>query len=181
MELNQNDKQWILEARKDLKVSQIANILSSTLKKKVTPKDIVVFLKSISDKNSNKPIAFIENEYIDQPLTKDFIKDQIRAGVTQKVLAIRLGLEKDVKLYLLLKEKLLSWNDLKKEVFKENENNLGKLKCTRCNNVKNNTEFYLNKKTITGFSCWCKQCHKDYDKETRAKRKKGLKKFERRK
>lgn len=70
---------------------------------------------------------------------------------------------------------------MKKEVSKENENNLSKLKCVRCDKVKINTDFYLNKKTITGFSCWCKQCHRDYDKETRAKRKRSLKDFEGRK
>lgn len=180
MEFTKEDKEWILEASKDLEINQIAYILSTTNKKEVTKQDVKTFLKSVLNVNLKNQILF-ENQFIDEPITKDFIKTQIRAGVSQKVLALRLGLKKGEKLYWLLKEKNISWNEIKKEISKENKNNLGKLKCNHCDQVKNNTEFYLNKKTITGFSCWCKQCHRDYDKETRAKRKRSLKDFERRK
>ncbi len=52
----------------------------------------------------------------------------------------------------------------KKKAIKEALNKGHKL-CTSCNEEKSLSEFNVDKKTYTGYSTWCKNCKKTYNKK----------------
>lgn len=172
MEFNEEDKKWILEAKElEFEPNQIAKILN------VNVNYVIAFLDSVALEIQPKIKAtriYNKDKSIKDLVTKKFIKNQIRKGISLNKTAKALGLVNFHQLSWVLKKKRLSWKKLAKEVFQElkrkaklNTNEIKK--CPKCNQLKGFSLFYKDIQTLTGHSSWCKECHSKEMKSRRLK------------